>query len=220
MIDGNDSLLYCDAENFEILLRWQRAANRPEFEALSVRQLPSVLANWHRFNRQCNEQSILDTVDQLRGYSTYIQALLVDCFAARLTDFSDHQLDSTFSQQQLSWAGNGKGQCYLSYPEDIELLHESASAAKKPAGKSKSTVLHSSVDSGHSLLASCFNDVNARYSFLQISDQLRQQNGSIDAAQSNELWWESVWAGRITADSLTPLRQGHARNYLLSLIHI
>ena len=216
LIDGNDSLLYCDAENFEILLRWQRAANRPDFEALSVRQLPSVLANWHRFNRQCNEHSILDTVDQLRGYSTYIQALLVDCFAARLTDFSDHQLDSTFSQQQLSWAGSGKGQCYLSYPEDIELLHESASAVKKPVAKSRSTVPHGSLDSGHSLLASCFNDVTARYSFLQISDQLRQQNGSIDAAQSNELWWESVWAGRITADSLTPLRQGHARNYLLT----
>ncbi len=237
LLNGSDTFLYCDTENFEILLRWQRASKRPEFEALPITSLPGSLANWHRFSRPCNDQTIIDAVEKLRGYSTYVQALLNDCFAARLSGFSEHQLDSVFINQQLAWSGTAKGQCYLAYPEDIELLKPSpvatkparrkpatAEPAKKHQTKAESTRADHTEDLAADkqekltadILSPLFRDHNARYSYLQISDQLRQQNHSVDTIQANKLWWDAVWSGSITADSLTPLRQGLQRNFQLT----
>lgn len=219
LIEGEAQLLYCDAQNFEILLRWQRASNRPTFEALPASRLPAMLASWHRMGTPSSDQSILDAVEKLRGYSTYIQSLLGDCFAARLNGFADHQLDNLFINQELAWLGTTKGQCYLAYPEDIELLQ--AKIAIKPKNKSPTLAVepapedehHQSVDANS--LASLFKDTNARYSYLQISDQIRQHYRGVDSVETNKLWWDAVWAGSITADSLTPLRQGLKRNFLL-----
>ena len=42
---------YCDAENYEILLRFQRAALRPEVVAQPASRLPAMLARWQGFRR-------------------------------------------------------------------------------------------------------------------------------------------------------------------------
>lgn len=229
LVKGDDAIRYCDAENFEIILRWQRASDRPTFEALPATQLPGVLAGWHRLNSPGGDQAIIDAVEKLRGYSTPIQTLLTDCFAARIQDFSDHQLDNVFVNQELAWLGTGKGQCYLAYPEDLELLQPAAAAAnsrpkttrhRKSAGKKApgnpvdSQTPKPITDPVSTSLKPLFRDSNARYSYLQISEQLKQHDHTIDSLQTNQLWWDAVWTGSITADSLMPLRQGLLRNFL------
>lgn len=204
LITDDSHTTYCDSDNFEILLRWQRAARRPNFEPLSARQLPGVLASWHQFNMPASEQTVIDTIERLRGYRSRVQPLLNDFFHARLTGFSDYQLDNVFLHQQLAWLGTDKEQCCLCYPEDIELLR---------AG-----------DKAPFLLAHHFADMHASYNYLQISTQARnhatgnanQLDQQAPIEDVNQAWWQGVWSGQLTADSLAPLRQGARSGFKLT----
>ncbi len=203
LLEGDTGTTYCDLENFEILMRWQRSARRPTFEPLPVKQLPAILANWHQFNVSASEQSVLDTVEKLRGYHSRVQPLLNVFFASRLKAFSEYQLDNVFLHQQLSWLGTDKEQCCLCYPEDIELLRGGQS------GKDDTFPL-----------AAYFSDVHASYNFLQISTQARDSKnhaqGKPVIEDINEAWWQGVWSGQLTADSLAPLKQGAKSGFTLS----
>ena len=196
--------LYCDITTFEILLRWQRSERRPAFEPLPGKRLPAKLAAWHHFNTQSNEQTVTETVERLRGFSSRIQPLLSDFFTARLTGFSEHQLDNVFLHQQLAWLGTDKEQCCLCYPEDIELLQP--------------------VDTQPFPLAPFFSDIHARYNYLQISTQARDNLRTLqndptnqsDTSDINNLWWNGVWSGQLTADTLAPLKQGANSSFKLN----
>lgn len=205
LLENDNRTLYCDTENFEILMRWQRADRRPAFEALGSKTLPGVLANWQQFNRPANEQTVTEAFEKLRGYRTRVQPLLNDLFSARLTDYSEHQLENVFLHQQLAWLGTDKDQCCLCYPEDFELLQNNTQQPFE--------------------LAQYFGDANARYTYLQIATAARENN-KVNAADHdttptnedtvNDLWWEGVWAGQLTADSLAPLKKGATSNYKIS----
>ena len=200
LLEGDNSTTYCDSENFEILLRWQRAARRPTFEPLSAKQLPGILANWHQFNIPASEQTVIETVERLRGYRSRVQPLLSDFFEARLKGFSAHQLDNVFLHQQLAWLGTDKEQCCLCYPEDIDLLR---TEEQEPCA-----------------LAPYFSDIHASYNYLQISTQTGV--ASIDSEDKpyiddvNQAWWHGVWSGQLTADTLAPLKQGARSGFKLS----
>jgi ATP-dependent helicase Lhr and Lhr-like helicase len=60
-------------------------------------------------------------------------------------------------------------------------------------------------------MAGLFADPNARYPFLQLAD--RQ---AAPLAEFNASWWRAVWSGEVTADTLSPLRQGAARDFKLA----
>ena len=197
LLENDSRELYCDEENFGILLRWQRAHRRPTFEPLSFKLLPNMLANWHHFNIAASEQTVTETVEQLRGYSTRVQPLLNDLFHARLKGFSAHQLDNVFLHQQLAWLGTDKEQCCLCYPEDIDLLQQQQKSSFQ--------------------LAKYFEDSHAKYNYLQIASKARQDNSDTPITDDiNELWWNGVWSGQLTADSLAPLKQGAGNTYKLS----
>ncbi len=207
LLEKDDRFVYCDADNFEVMLRWQRAARRPVFEALDYKKLPAVLSSWQGFNKTCSEQTILDTVEQLRGYAMPAATMLHDAYACRLTNFTDHQLDSVFINQQLSWLGQGNQQFYIAYPDDLYLL--------RPENPPASPV------------EQAFVDVNARYSFDQIFPTLTQvalqanaesaETGDDKPLTAEQIWWNAVWSGHVTSDSLHSIRQGLQRNFRLSI---
>jgi ATP-dependent Lhr-like helicase len=60
-------------------------------------------------------------------------------------------------------------------------------------------------------VAELFADRSARYGFLQLAD--RQPAG---LEEFNDRWWQAVWSGEVSADALTPLRQGTERDYKLT----
>ena len=48
-----------------------------------------------------------------------------------------------------------------------------------------------------------------RYSYSQIADRAVLTDGELTASELNEQWWQSVWQGQLSSDSLEPLRQGY-----------
>ena len=191
LLEGNDERHFCDADNLDALLRFQRAQSRAQVVAKPVTQLPGFLAAWQGFGQAWSPAAGLRAVERLSGYAAPVAAWLGDFLAARFRDFADHQLDELIAQEQIVWIGCGKQQITLCYPEEAQ-MHAPADPAE---------------------LGSLFADPEARYGYHQISDRAEDVT---DAAAFNDRWWQAVWAGALLADSLTPLRLGEQRKYRLS----
>ncbi len=192
LMEGSDERHYCDADNFQTLLRFQRAASRAAVEAKPMRELPGFLAAWQGFGQVWGDAA-LPAMERLSGYPAPVATWLHDFLAARLTDFADHRLDDLVTREQFAWLGVGNRQITFRHPLD------------PPLRRSESTPC--ATDD----LAALFLDREARYGYHQLADRAGQ-----DAAQFNERWWRAVWAGEILADSLAPLRLGEVRKYRLT----
>lgn len=208
IVEQGDATLYCDADNFETLLRFARAARRTPFEPLKITQWPSFAVHWQGLdaNPAENETETLDQLanafDALRGYPGSPTLWLTDLFAARNAHFHSRDLDTLFAQEDLRWLGAGKEQLTLCYPEDLALL-----------------VAHSAEATA---ISSVFADPNARYDFFQMADHAAANPAAFDrkamATESfNGELWQAVWNGELTADSLAPIRMGHNQRYQLNL---
>ena len=192
LVEGSDWLHFCDADNLEALLRFQRAQSRAEVVAKPVSELPGFLAAWQGFGQSWSPASGLRAVERLSGYAAPVAAWLKDFLGARFRDFADHQLDELIAQEQILWLGCGNQLITLCYPEEATLHAPGEDAAD---------------------IGPLFADPQARYGYHQLSDRVAAGNG---AAAFNDRWWQAVWAGALLADSLTPLRLGEQRKYRLA----
>ena len=239
LVEGSEAVHYCDAENLQTLLRFQRAASRAEFTAQPQRTLPGFWAAWHGIERPWSDAAALSAIEQLSGYAAPVPAWLFDFMACRFTDFADHLLDGFFTREQFSWQGVGNRRITMGYPEDAALNRDAT------AGQARAAV------------EPLFTDRTASYSFHQLSDRaaadahrsgadspgaranrapgstdtrnrdtyLKKRDTHLakgdthhaggDAQAFNEQWWEAVWQGAVTADSLAPLRAGLQRDFRL-----
>ncbi|MEQ8859411.1 MAG: DEAD/DEAH box helicase [Pseudomonadales bacterium] len=200
LLDGDAANYYCDRDNLEALLRLQRALRRPRIDARPTTQLPAYLAAWQGLagagpQEQAEEPALAleSAVETLRAFAAPVETWLYDLPAARVPGFQDHDLDRTFSELGLAWQGAGNRRVRVGFPEDLQLVDtgESAAADATPPG--------------------LFADPGARYGFLQLADRQHEP-----LAAFNERWWQAVWAGAVSADTLTPLRQGLTRDFALA----
>ena len=189
LVEGSLTNTWCDAENFEILMRMQRAQKRAEFSALPIKRLPIFWAGIHRLGAQVSEQAVLTALEILRGYNATVAAWLYDLMAARLRSWITTQLDEYTQRFELTWFGTGKTQITLAYPEEVGLLKHS----------------------GEMRADDWFADPRASYRYEQVVDNNHSTNSAL-----NEPWWDAVWAGSITSDSIGPLIQGFERKYALA----
>ncbi|MFU8817147.1 MAG: DEAD/DEAH box helicase, partial [Pseudomonadales bacterium] len=189
LLADDDASYYCDADNLEAMLRLQRARKRPQLEPQPIAALPGFVAGWQGLAADLPAEEYLQP---LRGYRAPVAVWLHDLPAARHQQWAEHSLERLLPELGLSWQGAGTGQIRIGYGEDLALLDE-------PPVDRDDTV------------AELFLDPGARYPFLQLAD--RQTAPLHDF---NERWWRAVWRGEVSADTLTPLRQGVARDYKLA----
>jgi ATP-dependent Lhr-like helicase len=189
LIADDEQLRFCDRDNFESLLRLQRASNRPLVEPRPASALTPFLAGWQGFGQAATDDTIADSLLKLRGYPANARVWLQDFCQARFPAFSDHQLDAAFTQQEMVWFGVAREQVTFGYPEDMELL--TTPEAPSP-------------------VRSLFSDPGARYGFFQLADK---QTESID--RFNESFWQAVWQAELYCDSLAALRQANLAGYSL-----
>ena len=191
LLADDDAERFCDAENLEILIRFQRAANRPHFEPRPATVLPGFLAAWHRVGAEASERGVLDTVDRLRGFAAPLSFWLGEAWRSRLEGFSPELLTAACANQGLTWRGVGRELVTFGFEDEIEALTPAVEEAPD--------------------LDALFADPSARYTFVQLMDAAER-----DAESFNALFWDAVWAGRIAADDPRPLRTGLERRFRLA----
>jgi len=196
----------CDAENFEILLRFQRRASRPTLDPLPINKWPGWLAHWHNATASRAE----DALDTLRGYTAPVKIWLHELLPARLAEPSVDSaaiLGRTFINQDMGWIGTGTDRICIDYAEDLS-IHARAREPKKSAQHAAAN------NSGESIKPSIlerFIDPHARYPFTALLDA-----GPDGAESVNAALWENVWSGRLSSDSLDTLVSAQRANYKLS----
>ncbi len=191
LVDGSDASHFCDAENLETLIRFQRAARRPALEPQPVRRLPAFIAAWQRVGTRASENRLLDVAEQLRGFVAPLPFWLEDAWRARLAGFEPEMLSSAIANYGLTWRGAGRERITFGFEDELAALAPSAAVATG--------------------ITSLFADPAARYTFAQLMDA-----SDLDAEAFNALFWGAVWGGQIVADGVLPLKAGAAQRFRLA----
>ncbi|MGP9018176.1 ATP-dependent helicase [Streptomyces sp. BR1] len=190
---------WCDATVLRRLRRRSLAALRHEVEPVPPATLATFLPQWQHLgaNSLRGIDGLARAIEQLQGAAVPASALEKLILPSRVSDYGPAMLDELTTTGEVLWAGAGAlpgkdgwvslfvadaAPLLLPPPHPLELtaLHESVLTALAP---------------GYGLF------------FRQIADQVRATTHpeAIDPQLADALW-DLAWSGRLTNDTLAPLR--------------
>ena len=190
---------WCDAEVLRTLRRRSLARLRKEVEPVEPAALARFLGAWqHLGGKLRGVDGVVTVIDQLAGAPVPASALEPLILASRVRDYEPAHLDELTAAGEVIWAGHASlpgsdgwvslhlaDQAHLTLPDRAPLeaaeVQEAVLAALEPGGA---------------------------WFFRQLADTVRSTLGQLsltDQALSTALW-DLVWAGRVSNDTLTPLR--------------
>ncbi len=189
LVAQDEQSYWCDAENFEALMRFARAGRRSHLEPLPASALPGFWASYQQLGRRMEPQALLTTLERLRCYPCAASTWWYDLLPARLVGVDASAWDSAAQDYGFTWLGTGKEQLAVGFAEDLELITPTLEAPE---------------------FAASFVDPRAGYRFDDVADQQ-----TVRREVFNQQWWQAVWRGALTSDSFAPVRQGLERKFTL-----
>ena len=181
LVEGDSNLYWCDADNYEFLLRLLRNRHRVSVEPLPTNRLIPFLHHWQtRHTSEDNLDQLFDVMTQMRGYVASAGDWEAELLPARLPGYNTRDLDQLFQEGDLTWLGVGDKRVAFCFSEDAELMLDQTLPASDILPR----------DSG-------------RYEFSNLLD-----NSDIDAKELHDRLWKETWQTRISNDSMTTLRKG------------
>jgi ATP-dependent Lhr-like helicase len=184
---------WADSEVLRILRRRSLARLRREAEPVPPRVLGAFLPAWHGIatggHRRPGPDAVLEIVEQLAGAAIPASALETLVLPSRLPGYAPAMLDELTAAGEVVWTGagalpGGDGWLVLSPAEQAPLLlPEPVEITMTPAHEA----ILQALDGGGALF------------FRAIASHL----SDTDVAAAI---WDLVWAGRLTNDTLAPLR--------------
>ncbi len=192
---------WCDAEVLRRLRRRSLAALRKEVEPVEPATLGRFLPAWQNVATGSGRglrgvDGVLAVVDQLAGCAVPASALEPLVLGSRVVDYDPAMLDELTASGEVLWAGHGT----LPGTDGWVSLHlaDSAHLTLPDHGELDATPLHEAVLDALS--------GGGAYFFRQLADLAQAQVGVTDDTAMQAALWDLVWAGRVSGDTLTPLR--------------
>lgn len=190
---------WCDAQVLRRLRRRSLAALRHELEPVPPPALAAFLPQWQHLGGHGlrGVDGLLRAVEQLQGAAVPASALERLVLPSRVSGYSPALLDELTTSGEVLWAGAGalpgKDGWLALYPADTAPL------LLPPPHPLELTPLHQSVldtlAPGYGLF------------FRQIADQVRAtSHPEATDPQLADALWDLAWSGRLTNDTLAPLR--------------
>jgi ATP-dependent Lhr-like helicase len=189
---------WCDTAVLRRLRRRSLAALRQELEPVPPATLGVFLPQWQHVGTHSlrGMDGLARAVEQLQGAAVPASALEKLVLPSRVTGYSPAMLDELTSSGEVLWAGaaalpgkDGWVSLYLAdsaplllpVPQPLELspLH---------------LVVLDALNGGYGLF------------FRQIADQVRAAGQEVSDPQLADAVWDLAWSGRLTNDTLAPLR--------------
>jgi ATP-dependent Lhr-like helicase len=191
---------WCDADVLRRLRRRSLARLRQEVEPVDPQALARFLPAWQSVADASPSgrrglrgvDGVLTAIDQLAGAPVPASALEQLVLAARVRDYEPAYLDELTASGEVIWAGQGD----LPGNDGWVALHlaDQAPLTLPPPTPFEHSELHQAVLDSLAPGGAWF--------FRQLSDQVRSTDDRALAA----VLWDLVWAGRVSNDTLTPLR--------------
>ncbi len=190
---------WCDAAVLRRLRRRSLAALRQELEPVPPAALATFLPQWQHMGagRLRGVDGLARAIEQLQGAPVPASALERLVLPSRVRDYTPALLDELTTTGEVLWAGAGalpgKDGWISLYLADAAPLLLPAPHPLEP------TALHESVLSALSGGFGLF--------FRQIADQVRATtHPDVTDPQLADALWDLAWSGRLTNDTLAPLR--------------
>lgn len=190
---------WCDAAVLRRLRRRSLAALRHELEPVPPAALATFLPQWQHLggNSLRGVDGLARAIEQLQGAPVPASALEKLILPARVTGYGPAMLDELTTTGEVLWAGAGA----LPGKDGWVSLYlaDAAPLLLPPPHPLELTALHESIlttlSGGYGLF------------FRQIADQVRATTHP-DATdpQLADALWDLAWSGRLTNDTLAPLR--------------
>lgn len=189
---------WCDAEVLRKLRRRSLARLRKEVEPVEPEALGRFLSAWQHVDTGAGRggprgvDGVLTVIDQLAGCAVPASALEPLILGARVRDYEPAHLDELTASGEVIWAGHAA----LPGADGWVSLHLADQA---------SLTLPTPEPFDHTELAQSVLDALAgggAYFFRQLATAV----GSTDDQALSAALWSLVWAGRVSNDTLTPLR--------------
>ncbi|MFJ6694460.1 DEAD/DEAH box helicase [Streptomyces sp. NPDC091272] len=190
---------WCDATVLRRLRRRSLAALRQELEPVAPAALATFLPQWQHYgsNGLRGIDGLVRAVEQLQGAAVPASALEKLVLPSRVTGYTPALLDELTTTGEVLWAGAGA----LPGKDGWVSLHlaDTAPLLLPPPHPLELSALHESVltslSGGYGLF------------FRQIADQVRATThpGASDPQLADALW-DLAWSGRLTNDTVAPLR--------------
>ncbi|MDN3241479.1 ATP-dependent helicase [Glycomyces tritici] len=194
---GGEGREWCDAGVLRRLRRRSLAALRKELEPVAPAALAGFLPEWQHLGGDLRGvDGLARAVEQLQGVPVPASALEKLVLPSRVGDYTPVLLDELTASGEVLWAGagslSGKDGWIALYPAETAplLLPE---AAPFEAGPLHNALLDA-LAGGFGLF------------FRQLAEQVRAAHPEASESQLAEALWDLVWAGRLTNDTLAPLR--------------
>jgi ATP-dependent Lhr-like helicase len=191
---------WCDATVLRRLRRRSLAALRHELEPVPPAALAQFLPQWQHVGGGHGLRGIdglVRTIEQLQGASVPASALEKLVLPSRVTGYAPALLDELTAAGEVVWAGAGA----LPGKDGWVSLYlaDSAPLLLPPPHPLEPTALHQSVldalSGGYGLF------------FRQIADQVRATtHPEATDPQLADAVWDLAWSGRLTNDTLAPMR--------------
>ncbi|WNI18370.1 ATP-dependent helicase [Actinacidiphila sp. ITFR-21] len=189
---------WCDTGVLRRLRRRSLAALRQELEPVPPATLGVFLPQWQHVGTHSlrGMDGLARAVEQLQGAAVPASALERLVLPSRVTGYSPPMLDELTSSGEILWAGAGalpgKDGWVSLYPADSAPLLLPAARPLEP-GPLHQAVL-AALDGGYGLF------------FRQIADLVRAAGQQATDPQIADAVWDLAWSGRLTNDTLAPLR--------------
>lgn len=190
---GLHGLDYCDAEVLRLLRRRSLAALRAEVEPVPAVELARFLPQWQSVGGGLRgREGLVRAVEQLAGAVLPASSLESLVLPSRVVDYSPALLDDLTSSGEVLWRGHGSlpgddGWVSLHLADTAHLTL--APLPDRALSESEQAVVDALSGGG-------------AYFFRTLADAV----GSIDDEQLLGDLWALAWDGRVSNDTLTPLR--------------
>ncbi|NLD37006.1 MAG: DEAD/DEAH box helicase [Desulfatiglans sp.] len=191
LIKGSPEVYFCDTENYEIMLRINRARSVPVIEPLDAAFLPLFLAGYQGLSVKAEDEEALFTrLEQLLCLPLPAGIWETDILPARMHAYKCAYLDRIVSESDLVWKGFEKEKTAFCFESELDLLGKPK--AKRDREKDRGL----------------FPDTKARYGFFD----LMEITGANSAELTDRLW-KGVWSGIISNDGYSAVRRGIENNF-------
>ena len=190
---------WCDATVLRRLRRRSLAALRQELEPVAPAALASFLPQWQHLGDHSLRgiDGLARAVEQLQGAPVPASALERLILPSRVSGYTPSLLDELTTTGEILWAGAGA----LPGKDGWVSLYltDAAPLLSPPPHPLELSALHESVltalAGGYGLF------------FRQIADQVRATtHPDVSDPQLTDALWDLAWSGRLTNDTLAPLR--------------